>query len=119
MTRSRGMTLAAALVAGMTLPALALAAPASAAPAGNGPWHTWYDEPFTDTIQDFCDVPGLTVTYTFGGATYQDPGFPHPRPRRLPLRHLLVHRRRALHQRRHRGDSHRCRHIRKPGRPPH
>lgn len=75
MIRSRGMALAAAMVAGLTLPALALAAPASAAPAGNGPWHTWYDEPFTDTIQDFCDVPGLTVAYTFGGATYQERDF--------------------------------------------
>ena len=67
MIRSRGMALAAALAAGLTLPALSLAAPASAAPAGNGPWHTVYDEPYTDTNQDFCDVPGLTVTYTFGG----------------------------------------------------
>ncbi|WP_404389875.1 hypothetical protein [Humibacillus xanthopallidus] len=61
------MALAAALVAGLTLPALSPAAPASAAPAGNGPWHTLYEEPFTDTIQDYCDVPGLTVTYTYGG----------------------------------------------------
>ena len=84
MTRTRGMTLAAALMAGLAVPAFSLAAPASAAPAGNGPWHTMYEEPFTDTIQDFCDVPGLTVTYTFGGVnqirdfrTLGPDGFPY------------------------------------------
>lgn len=84
MTRTRGMTLAAALMAGLAVPAFSLAAPASAAPAGNGPWHTEFDEPFTDVQQDFCDVPGLTVGYTFGGVnqvrtarTLGPDGFPY------------------------------------------
>jgi hypothetical protein len=67
MTRTHGITFAAALAACLAIPALSLATPASAAPAGNGPWHTVYDEPFTDIQQDFCDVPDLTVAYTFGG----------------------------------------------------
>jgi len=65
MTRSRIMTLAAALAVGLTLPAISLAAPATADPAGNGPWHTDLAGPFSEIQEDFCDVPGLTVEYEF------------------------------------------------------
>lgn len=82
-TRSRGMALMAAVVGGMTLPALSLAAPAFAAPAGNGPWHTVYDEPFTETIQDFCGVPGLTVSTRSAESTSS--GLLKPRLRWLSL----------------------------------
>jgi len=68
MTRLRGMTLAAALVAGLTIPAVSLAAPSSADPAGHGPWQTYYEGPSTETHEDFCDVPGLTVDVTYADA---------------------------------------------------
>ena len=68
MTRLRGMTFAAALVAGLTIPAVSLAAPASADPAGNGPWQTYYEGPFSEIQEDFCDVPGLTVEFTYADA---------------------------------------------------
>ena len=65
MTRLRGMTVAAALVAGLMIPAVSLAAPASAEPAGNGPWQTFIEDPFSEIQEDFCDVPGLTVEFEF------------------------------------------------------
>lgn len=65
MTRSRGMTRAAAFVAGLTIPAVSLAGPASADPAGNGPWTTVQDGPFSEIQEDFCDVTGLTVEFEF------------------------------------------------------
>ena len=67
MTRLRGMTLAAALVAGLTIPAVSLAASASAEPAENGPWQTYHEGPFSEIQEDFCDVPGLTVDFAFDG----------------------------------------------------
>ena len=65
MTRLSGMTKAAALVAGLMIPAVSLAAPASADPAGNGPWQVDQQGPFSEIQEDFCDVPGLTVEYEF------------------------------------------------------
>ena len=65
MTRSRRMTRAAALMAGLSISAVSLAAPASAEPAGNGPWQTFIEEPFSEIQEDFCDVPGLTVEFEF------------------------------------------------------
>src|SRR4051812_3899564 len=64
MTRSRGMTLAAAIVAGL-MPTLFLTPSASAAPAGNGPWQTFIEEPFSEIQEDFCDVSALTVEFEF------------------------------------------------------
>ncbi|TQM65069.1 hypothetical protein [Humibacillus xanthopallidus] len=74
MTRSPIMTGAAALAVGLTLPAILLTAPASAEPAGNGPWHTDLQGPFSEIQEDFCDVPGLTVEYEFtDNAQVRDP----------------------------------------------
>ena len=65
MTRLRGMTVSAALVAGLMIPAVSLAAPASAMPAAHGPWQTYHDGPFGEIQEDFCDVSGLTVDFSF------------------------------------------------------
>ena len=65
MTRSRRMTRAAALMAGLSISAVSLAAPALGEPAGNGPWQTDFQGPFSEIQEDFCDVPGLTVEYEF------------------------------------------------------
>ncbi|KRC91056.1 hypothetical protein ASE25_22040 [Terrabacter sp. Root85] len=59
------MTLAAAFMAGLTIPAVSLAAQASAAPPGNGPWQTIQQPPQSEIQEDFCDVAGLTVEFEF------------------------------------------------------
>lgn len=64
MTRSHATTLAAALVAGLA-PAVLLTSPASADPAGNGPWQTVIEGPYSEIQENFCDVPGLTVEFEF------------------------------------------------------
>ena len=89
MTRLRGMTLAAALVAGLTIPAVSLAAPASADPAGNGPWQTDLQGPFSEIQEDFCDVPGLTVEFEFTDNAQGRPAA-DPWPRPFPLRLVLL-----------------------------
>ena len=60
MTRSRIMTVAAALAVGLTLPAVSLAGTASAALIDKGPiiGDSWGPE----VIEDFCGVAGLTVS---------------------------------------------------------
>ena len=59
MTRLRGMTVAAALVAGLTIPAVSLAGTASAALIDHG---SFDDGEWSDVIDDFCGVPGMTVS---------------------------------------------------------
>jgi len=65
MTRSRIMTVAAALAVGLTLPAVSLAGTASAALIDKGPiiGDSWGPEVF----EDFCGVAGLTVSLVGSG----------------------------------------------------
>ena len=65
MTRSRGLALAATLAAGLTTSLFSPAAPATAAPAGDGPWATFVAGPDGEVQDDFCDVPGLSVDFEF------------------------------------------------------
>lgn len=78
MTRPHTIAFAAAVLAGLAIPAVFDAGTASAAPAGNGvAWQTTIDDAFDEVIEDFCDVPGLTVELAFtsvGTFRYTSPG---------------------------------------------
>ncbi|TCO36015.1 hypothetical protein EV652_101904 [Kribbella steppae] len=72
MKRSRAMTSAVATLAGLALAAVGTTG-ASAAPTE---WQTFRDPPYTEDLDDFCDVPGLTV-HLEGGSEGRERFTPH------------------------------------------